>query len=42
MEISSVLKHACAQGKRPSQIEFTGQRMDMVSIQAWRNKLLGL
>ncbi|MEN9868834.1 MAG: hypothetical protein RL748_4424, partial [Pseudomonadota bacterium] len=42
MEISSVLAQACKQGKRPSQIEFKGERMDMMSIQGWRNKLLKL
>lgn len=42
MEISSVLQQAQAPGKRPTQIEFKGERMDMVSIQAWRNRLLKL
>ena len=42
MEISSVLQQARARGKSPSQIEFRGERMDMVSIQGWRNRLLEL
>jgi small GTP-binding protein len=42
MEISSILQQAQAQGKRPTQIEFKGERMDMVNIQAWRNRLLKL
>jgi small GTP-binding protein len=42
MEISSVLQRACAQGQRPKQIEFSGERMDMMSIQAWRNRMLGI
>lgn len=41
MEISSVLERACRDGKRPKQIEFKGARMDMMSIQAWRNRMLG-
>lgn len=41
MEISSVLERACRDGKRPKQIEFKGERMDMMSIQAWRNRMLG-
>ena len=40
MEISSVLKAARQNGKPPTQIEFKGERMDMMSIQKWRNQLL--
>lgn len=40
MEISSILRQASEQGQRPTKIEFKGERMDMVSIQGWRNRLL--
>jgi DNA-directed RNA polymerase subunit RPC12/RpoP len=42
MEISSILQAAKQNGKTPTQIEFKGERMDMMSIQGWRNRLLKL
>lgn len=41
MEISSVLKRESANGTKPvKQIEFKGERLDLSSVQRWRQRLL--
>ena len=41
MEISSVLKRLSANGTKPvTQLEFTGERLDLTSVRRWRDKLL--
>jgi len=41
MEITSVLKKESADGTKPvKQIEFKGERLDMSSVRAWRDRIL--
>ena len=40
MEISSVLRRESQNGTKPvKQIEFKGERLDMTSVMAWRDKV---
>jgi len=41
MEITSVLQRESANGTKPvKQIEFAGERLDLVSVRKWREKML--
>jgi NADH pyrophosphatase NudC (nudix superfamily) len=42
IEISSVLQRESANGTKPvTQIEVKGERLDMESVQRWREKVIG-